>query len=73
MVAVVAHPPPTILWGPLPLQLDVEAARVADHSCIQEVIDGIGLPGAQDDVLVCGKGGRVHLQCLVVLGTQGQG
>lgn len=73
MGAAAAHLPPTIPWGSLPLELEVEAARVVDHGRVQQVVDGIGLPGAQDDVLVRGERGRVHLQCLIVLGTQRQG
>lgn len=46
--------------------------EVIDHGCVKQVIDGIGLPGAQNDILVCGSWGRAHLQCFVVLATQEQ-
>lgn len=62
-----------MLQGSLPLELDVEVAGVVDHSRVEQVIDSIGLLGAQDDVLVCAEWGRVHLQSLVVLETQEQG
>lgn len=62
-----------MLQGSLPLELEVEVAGVVDHSRIEQVVDSVGLLGAQDDVLVCAEGGRVHLQCLIVLETQGQG
>lgn len=65
-------PSPTILRGSLPLELEVEVAGAVDHGHVEQVVDSIGLPGAQDDILVRGEGRRVHLQCLIVLGTRGR-
>lgn len=56
-----------------PLELEVEVTGVVDHGCVKQVVDGVGLPGPEGDVLVCGGWGRVHLQRLIVLGAQGQG
>lgn len=64
--------PLTIIWRSLPFELDVEVAGVIDHGCVKQVIDSIGLPRAQNDILVCGAGSRAHLQCSIVLATQGQ-
>lgn len=59
----------TIIWGSLPFELDIEVSGVINHGCVKQVIDGIGLPGAQNDILVCGSRGRAHLQCFIILAT----